>query len=87
MAAAAGEAQRREVHRLLAGDVVAGAATAHADRLQPVFGLGYGEYIALVRDAFTPAVERAGACAANGRWGAGADRARCERALAEIRTV
>lgn len=78
---------QREVHRLLADDVVDGTEAAYADQLQRVFGLGYDEYLTLVRDAFTPAVERALARAAVGDWSAGPDRARFERALAALRTV
>jgi hypothetical protein len=76
-----------EVHRLLADDVVDGSEAAYAEQLQRVFGLGYDEYLALVRDAFTPAVERALARAAAGTWDGAPERARFERALAALRTA
>ena len=76
-----------EVHRLLADDVVDGAEAAYAEQLQRVFGLGYDEYLALVRDAFTPVVERAIARAAAGTWDGTSERARFERALAALRTA
>lgn len=76
-----------EVHRLLADDVIDGVEAAYADQLQHVFGLGYDEYLALVRDAFTPAVERALARAAAGTSSTDNEQARFERALAALRTV
>ena len=76
-----------EIYRLLADDVVDGAEAAYLEQLQHVFRLGYDEYLALARDAFTPAVDRALARAAAGGWYGTPHQGRFERAVAALRTV
>ena len=81
------EILKAEMYRMLEDQRIDSLELAYQDALQRLFGLGYDQFVELIRDAVTPLVDRMIARATADGVVTDDERAEIDRQLSALRTV